>query len=326
MSTENSSDHISGQQEPRPHLALIAGPTASGKSDYALALAQALAREGRPAVIINADSAQLYADLPILSAAPAAEDLAAAPHTLYGAWDGATACSAADWAARARAAVDAAHAAGVVPILVGGTGLYIRTLLYGIAPVPAIDPAVREAVRALPVAAAYAALMTQDPVRAAALHPADTTRIARALEVVRSTGHPLAHWQAKLEGGIGDRVTVDPLILLPDRAWLYERCDRRFQRMMAGGAVEEVQALLARDLPPDMPVMRAIGVAEIAGYLHSQWDLDEAIVRGAQATRNYAKRQYTWFRHQLPEAWPRLVDHHRESFEIASHFVSLFHD
>ena len=276
-------------------------------------------------MIINADSAQLYADLPILSAAPGADDLAAAPHALYGAWDGATACSAADWAARAREAVDEAHAAGVVPILVGGTGLYIRTLLYGIAPVPAIDPAVREAVRALPVAEAYAALTAQDPARAAALHPADTTRIARALEVVRSTGHPLAHWQARLEGGIGERVTVDPLILLPDRAWLYERCDRRFRLMMAGGAVEEVRALLARALPADMPVMRAIGVAEIAGYLRGEWDFDEAVLRGAQATRNYAKRQYTWFRHQLPEVWPRPADIHRERFDISHYFVSLFH-
>jgi len=323
MSTETSPES-SDENLVRKPVGLIAGPTASGKSDLALRLAHALEKSGRGAVIINADSAQLYADLPVLSAAPSPEEAAQVPHRLYGAWDGAQACSAADWAARAREEIADAHAAGITPILVGGTGLYLRTLLHGIAPVPAIDPAIRDAVRALPTAEAYAALQAADPERAAALHPADTTRIARALEVVRSTGQPLAHWQQQLSGGIAEQIALAPLVLLPDRAWLYDRCDHRFAQMVAGGALEEVRALLARGLDPALPVMRAIGVAEIAGYLSRTSDLPEAIAKGAQATRNYAKRQYTWFRHQPPAEWPRLASDGVKNFNPFDHFVSLF--
>ncbi|MDE1915990.1 MAG: tRNA (adenosine(37)-N6)-dimethylallyltransferase MiaA [Sphingomonadales bacterium] len=309
----------------RPPLALIAGPTASGKSDYAMALAQALIARGRSPVIINADSAQLYADLPILSAAPPPEDTARVPHRLYGAWDGSVACSAADWAARASQEIALAHARGQTPILVGGTGLYIRTLLEGIAPVPAIDVAVRETVRALPVAQAYARLQQADPERAAALHPADSTRIARALEVVLSTGQSLAHWQQRKEGGIGDQVALHPLILLPERDWLYERCDRRFALMIERGAVGEVEALLARGLGEDMPVMRAIGVPQIAGYLRGMSNLEEARAQGSQATRNYAKRQYTWLRHQPPADWPRKTGGFEKYIANASYFDILLH-
>jgi len=325
MSTELSPDSSCGPDN-RPRVGLIAGPTASGKSDCALRLAEALEKAGRKACIINADSAQLYADLPVLSAAPSADDCARAEHRLYGAWDGAQACSAADWAARARAQIDAVHAAGVTPVLVGGTGLYIRTLLDGIAPVPAIDPAVREAVRAMAVGEAYGKLSRHDPERAAMLHPNDSTRIARALEVVVSTGQSLGAWQARLEGGIGHRIALAPLILLPDRDWLYERCDRRFGMMVEAGAVDEVAALLARELAPDLPVMRAIGVAEIAGYLRGETTLPQAIAAASQATRNYAKRQYTWLRHQMPGEWARLESLTGESFDMAGHFVSLFHD
>lgn len=256
-------------------------------------------------MVINADSAQVYADLSVLSARPTAEEMRGIEHRLFGAWDGAQACSAADWAAAAIREIDEAHEAGAVPILVGGTGLYIRTLLDGIAPVPEIDPTVRQAVRALPVAEAHAALVREDPERAAALSPNDAARIARALEVVRSTGRGLKAWQAERSGGIGGRVTLHPAILLPERPILYERCDRRFARMLTAGAVAEVEALLARDLDPTLPVMRAIGVPEIAAYLHGSASLAEAEARGAQATRNYAKRQFTWLRHQPPSEWPR---------------------
>ena len=324
MSTDLSPETVSSHAAKAP-LALIAGPTASGKSDCALHLAESLARAGRRAVIINADSAQLYADLPVLSAAPPPEDCARAPHRLYGAWDGAVACSAADWTARAREEISTAHATGAVPILVGGTGLYIRTLLDGIAPVPEIDPAVREAVRALPVAEAYAALSAADPERAALLHPADTTRIARALEVVRSTGRPLAYWQQRMEGGIGNNIALAPLVLLPEREWLYERCNRRFALMLKRGAVAEVEALLARDLAPEMPVMRAIGVPEIAGMLRGSWGLAEAETLGATATRQYAKRQYTWLRHQPPAEWHRhTAPYSVKDFDLQAHFASLF--
>lgn len=269
-------------------------------------LAQALEAQGRRAVIVNADSAQVYADLAVLSARPSPAEMGGVDHRLFGAWDGSTACSAADWAARARAEIADIHAQGGGAILVGGTGLYLRTLLDGIAPIPLIDPAVRAEVRALPVAEAHAALAREDPARAALLAPADAARIARALEVVRATGKPLADWQARREGGIADEVSLHPLVLLPERAWLYERCDRRFALMLEHGAIEEVRALLARDLDPALPVMRAIGVPEIAAFLRGDLPLDEARARGAQATRNYAKRQYTWFRHQPPPHWPRV--------------------
>lgn len=317
-----------GDSGARPLVGLIAGPTASGKSELALRLGEELAArwgaEGRRAVIINADSAQLYADLPVLSAAPSPQDLARVEHRLYGAWDGAVACSAADWAARAKEEIAAAHGAGAVPVLVGGTGLYIRTLLDGIAPVPPIDAAVREAVRAMPVSEAYAALERADPARAAALHRHDTTRVARALEVVWSTGKGLAHWQAQKLGGIGGQVALAPLVLNPERGWLYERCDRRFAMMLAGGAVEEVEALLARGLAPDLPVMRAIGVAEIAAMLRGEIGREAALAAGAQATRQYAKRQYTWLRNQMPADWPRLATWGAENYHLPDDFVSLF--
>ena len=283
-------------------VALIAGPTASGKSDLAVRLAQAL---DKPSVVINADSAQVYADLRVLSARPSEQEMADVPHSLFGTWDGAVACSAADWAAAAKREIEHTHQAGSVPILVGGTGLYIRTLLDGIAPIPQIDPAVRETVRALPADEAFAALQDADPERADRLHPGDGQRIARALEVVRSTGRTLGDWQKQSEGGIAENITLTPLILLPERETIYARCDTRFAAMLENGAAEEVEALLERDLSPDLPVMRAIGVPEIAGWLRGAWSKEEAIAKGAQATRNYAKRQFTWLRNQPPQDWPR---------------------
>jgi tRNA dimethylallyltransferase len=302
----------------RKPVALIAGPTASGKSDLAVELALTL---GRPCVVINADSAQVYRDLRVLSARPTEAEMCGVPHRLFGEWDGAEPCSAADWAARARREIEDAHLAEQVPILVGGTGLYLRTLLDGIAPIPGIDRAVRAAVREMPVDAAFAALQAEDPERAAVLKPGDAQRIARALEVVRSTGRPLAEWQRERIGAIGQAVGLHPLVLLPPREWLYARCDTRFERMMERGAVEEVETLLARGLSPSLPVMRAIGVPEIAGYLRGEWSREEAGARGQQATRNYAKRQYTWFRRQPPQDWPRCES---ERCGISAYFERLF--
>jgi tRNA dimethylallyltransferase len=283
-------------------VALIAGPTASGKSALALALA-----EKANGVIINADSAQIYRDLPILSAAPSTEESARSEHRLYGVRDAVDPCSAADWAELAKREIDDVQKSGRLPILVGGTGLYLRTLLDGIAPVPPIDPAVRKRVRAASVEANLAKLRDADPEAAARLNPNDRTRIARALEVALSTGRTLADWQARREGGIGGDISLKALILLPPRPWLYERCDGRFQAMVDSGAIEEVQALLARNLDPSLPVMRAIGVREIAEFLAGEIDRGEMIARGSQATRNYAKRQYTWFAHQPPADWPRFT-------------------
>lgn len=307
MSTANSLDTPYDMAAgDRPPLALIAGPTASGKSDCAVALGQMLERRGRKAVVINADSSQVYSDLIVLSARPTEEEMGGIEHRLFGAWDGSETCSAADWAKRAAETIADVHREGAVPILVGGTGLYIRTLLDGIAPIPSIDPEIRDAVRALPVDQAYAALTIEDPERAARLAPADTTRIARALEVIRSTGRTMSDWQTQLTGGIGDKLSIHPAILLPERATLYARCDLRFDRMIARGALEEVERLLTRQFDPNQPVMRAIGVPELANVLRGEMTLENAVSKGAQATRNYAKRQFTWLRHQPPEHWPRM--------------------
>jgi len=286
----------------RRAAALIAGPTASGKSALALALAE---RSG--GVVINADSAQVYRDLRIVSARPMPEEEERAPHRLYGTRDGAQPCSAAEWARDAKAAIGEAHQDGRVPILVGGTGLYIRTLLDGIAPVPDIDPRVRATVRALDVADAHAALRREDASAAARLGPSDSVRIARALEVVRSTGKPLSAWQANKVGGIVNTINLMPLILLPPREWLYARCDRRFEAMMSEDGVEEVAALLARGLDPALPVMRAIGVREIASFLSGALTREDALAAGRTATRQYAKRQYTWFSRQPPADWARFT-------------------
>lgn len=299
---------MSTRQSPeKPKLALIAGPTASGKSALAVELALKAESAGRRAVIINADSAQVYSDLRILSARPAEHEMRGIEHRLFGTWDGDRACSAADWAQAAKQEIEELHANNILPILVGGTGLYIRTLLDGIAPVPTIDPAIRSEVRALSQTDARAALELEDPLAAARLAPADTARTARALEVVRSTGRYLSDWQSERDGGIGDQVDLHTTILLPERTWLFERCDRRFYLMLDHGAGDEVNALLARDLDPTLPVMRAIGVREIAAMFKGELSRDQALEAGQTATRQYAKRQYTWFRRQLP-AGPLVLD------------------
>ena len=287
----------------RPRLALIAGPTASGKSALALALAE---RTG--GTVINADSAQVYADLRIISARPTPAQEARAPHRLYGYRDAASPCSAADWAADSKREIAAAHAAGRLPILAGGTGLYVRTLIDGIAPVPEIDPAIRAKVRSFTVAHNYAALEQEDAEAAARLRPSDSTRVARALEVVRSTGRPLAQWQKERAGGLGQEVDLVPLVLLPPRDWLYQRCDERFEKMMSDEGIEEVRSLVDRGLNPLLPAMRAIGVSEIAAYLRGELSREAALAAGRTATRQYAKRQYTWFSRQPPAHWPRLAE------------------
>ena len=259
-------------------------------------------------VIVNADATQIYRDLPILSAAPSEEDQATAEHRLFGVRDGALPCSAADWAEMARREIADVHGNGRTPVLAGGTGLYLRTLLDGIAPVPKIDAEVRREVREAPVADNYGRLQTLDPEATARLKPNDSARIGRALEVITSTGRTLAEWQKEKTGGIANQVRIRPLILLPPRDWLYARCDRRFAGMVDEGAVEEVKRLIERKFNPNLPVMRAIGVRELCSYLRGELSLDQAIAAGQQATRRYAKRQYTWFAHQPPADWPRFTE------------------
>ena len=243
-------------------------------------------------------------------------------HRLFGTWDGATPCSAGTWSDAAKAEIAALHCDRAIPILVGGTGLYMRTLLDGIAPVPEIDPAIRAAVRALPQPTARGALELEDPEAASRLAPADNSRTARALEVVRSTGMPLRHWQQQLTGGIGGAISLHPLVLLPDRETLYDRCDQRFAQMLEQGAVEEVRHLVARNLDPALPVMRAIGVREIAAWLAGSLSRDAMVEAGQLATRQYSKRQYTWFRNQPPTDWKHMAT---QDVDISAVFEGLFH-
>jgi tRNA dimethylallyltransferase len=283
-----------------PPLALIAGPTASGKSALALTLAERIG-----GTILNADASQVYRDLRVVTARPSLEEEARAPHRLFGHVDAGVAHNVALWSEEAKAAIGEVHTAGGTPILVGGTGLYIRTLLEGIAPVPEIDPAIRAEVRALDVTDAHAALAREDASAAERLRPSDTTRVARALEVVRSTGRPLADWQREKSGGIGHAVKLSPLLLVPDSDWLAARIDARFVTMLEDGAIEEVDALIARALDPALPAMRAIGVPEIAAWRAGTLSREEMIDRAQVASRQYAKRQRTWFRHQPPAEWKR---------------------
>ncbi len=303
-------------RSPKPRVALIAGPTASGKSALGIAIA-----ERHDGVVVNADASQVYADLRILTARPSPADERRVPHRLFGHVDGADArYSAARWATEARDAIDATVAAGKLPVLVGGTGLYLRTLIDGIAPVPEIDPAIRDAVRALPVADAHARLAIEDPAAAARLAPADTTRVARALEVVRSTGRPIADWQASRGGGIGGDIDLVAVVLLPERDGLIDAIDARCAAMIEHGAIDEVAALIARtDLPRDAPIRRAIGVPPLAALLAGTIEQSAAIARLQVDTRRYAKRQYTWFRNQPPPNWFRT----KQSVEAMQYIATL---
>ncbi|TRW17566.1 tRNA (adenosine(37)-N6)-dimethylallyltransferase MiaA [Glacieibacterium frigidum] len=282
----------------RPRVAIIAGPTACGKSALALEVAEAL-----NGTIINADASQVYADLRILTARPSDADMARVPHLLYGVLDGSEAGSAASWAALARAAVADTLAVGRLPILVGGSGLYLRTLLDGIAAVPPIDAEVREAVRALDGVAAHAALTDEDPAAAARLNPADRQRVQRALEVVRGTGRSLAAWQATATNGLAATADICGMIVDLPRDELRARCDARFDAMLAAGGLEEVRTLAARRLDPGLPVMTAIGVPPLLAHLAGTLSLADAADDARHATRRYAKRQQTWFRNQTPGWW-----------------------
>lgn len=279
---------------------VIAGPTAAGKSRVALDLAE---RVG--GTVINADASQVYADLRILSARPSPADEARVPHALYGVLDGADTCSAAGWADLARSIIASVLAAGRVPIVTGGSGLYLHALLDGVAPVPPIDPAIRAEVRALTPAAARAALAAADPEAAARL--TDPQRVARALEVVHSTGRTLADWQTIPAGGLAATVDLRAYVVDRPRAELHARIDARLDAMVTEGALDEVAALVERGLPADAPVMKALGVSSFAAMLSGQITLDEAIGATRGATRRYAKRQQTWFRNQTA-AWIRIAN------------------
>ncbi len=280
-------------------VVIVAGPSASGKSALALALAEAF-----DGTVINADSMQVYRDLRVVTARPTAGDEARVPHRLYGVIDAAEACSAGRWRAMALAEVEAAQKAGRLAILAGGTGLYLRALLEGLVPVPPVPESTRQEARALydrlGSAAFKEALSALDAETAATLAPGDSQRLIRAYEVARATGRGLADWRRDATPAPPFRASA--VVLLPPRPALYARCDARFLRMVEEGAAAEVAALLARGLDARLPAMKAVGVGELGAYLAGHCSLPDAIAAAQQATRRYIKRQYTWFRHQLPES------------------------
>jgi tRNA dimethylallyltransferase len=279
---------------------LIAGPTASGKSALALALAE---RFG--GTVINTDSMQVYRDLRIITARPTPEEEARVPHRLYGHVDASVNFSAGAWVADAASALAEARALDSLPIFIGGSGLYFKALTQGLSAVPPIPAEIREAVRARldrdGVEALHAELARRDGVSAERLKPRDRSRIARALEVVEATGRSLADWHRDGLPALLPPGAFSALFLAPEREALYARIDARFATMLETGALEEVAALEARGLDPLLPAMKAHGVPALIRHLRGELTLEEASAIGRADTRHYAKRQFTWFRHQLPE-------------------------
>ena len=286
-----------------PRLTLIAGPTASGKSRLALEMAE---RTG--AVIINADSQQLYADLRVLSARPSVEDEARADHRLYGVADAAESWSVGRWTRAVMPLLEELAAQDRPALLVGGTGLYFNALTRGLADIPAVPDAVRDTVQAaydLEGEAAFRRRLAEvDPASAAAITPGDRQRLIRALAVAQSTGRSLSDWKADTRPLLAPG-SYDALVVEPPRDRLYANCDARVALMIKHGAVDEVRALLARNLDPALPAMKAVGVPELTAHLSGQTSLDKAIAAIRLSTRHYAKRQLTWFRNQTRD-WPRL--------------------
>jgi tRNA dimethylallyltransferase len=289
---------VSSQEDSK--AVLIAGPTASGKSALAIALAQ---KTG--GIVINADSMQVYRDLRVITARPTVDEEAAVPHRLYGRVDAAVNFSAGSWVADAAKVLAEARAQNHLPVFVGGSGLYFKALTRGLSAVPPIPPEIRDGVRARlerdGVEALHAELRQRDPASAERLKPRDRTRIARALEVVEATGRSLTDWHREGLPPLLPPGEFNALFLSPDREQLYSRIDARFDAMLKAGALEEVASLAARNLDPLLPAMKAHGVPALIRHLKGEITLDEAAAIGRADTRHYAKRQFTWFRHQLPE-------------------------
>ena len=286
---------------------MITGPTASGKSSLALAVADRIENHGREPVIVNADSMQVYDGLHILTARPDPVEEARCRHVLYGHVNPAEAYSTGRWLRAVRDILDRLQD-GNVPIFVGGTGLYFKALTEGFSAIPEIPEIVRTRVRRslaeIGAENLHAELSTADPQAARTIWPGDSQRIVRAMEVLQATGQSIVVWQSagNTKPAIGER-RVQSLIVMPDRAKLYQRIDLRFDQMIRRGAVDEVRAFLQRGLDPALPAMKAIGVDELGGFLRSERTLDDAIDRSKQRTRQYAKRQMTWMRNQMAD-WP----------------------
>lgn len=286
-----------------PRLTLIAGPTASGKSRLALDMA-----EKTGAVIINADSQQLYADLRILTARPAIEDEARAEHRLYGVADAAESWSVGRWTRAVMPLLEELAAQDRPALLVGGTGLYFNALTRGLADIPAVPDAVRDTVQAeydLEGEAAFRRRLAEvDQTAAAAITPGDRQRLIRALAVAQATGRSLSDWKADTKPLLTPGA-YETLVVEPPRDRLYAACDVRVSQMIQHGALDEVRTLLARNLDPTLPAMKAVGVPELAAHLSGATTLDQAVAAIRLSTRHYAKRQLTWFRNQTSD-WARV--------------------
>ncbi|QAS78895.1 tRNA (adenosine(37)-N6)-dimethylallyltransferase MiaA [Rhizobium acidisoli] len=285
---------------------LITGPTASGKSALALELARRHA-----GVVINADSMQVYDTLRVLTARPSEEEMQGVPHHLYGHVPAGAAYSTGSWLRNVSALLPALRAAGRLPVFVGGTGLYFKALTGGLSDMPDIPEALREELRGRLLEEGpdrlHAELAEVDPAMAAGLNRQDGQRIVRALEVVKATGRSIADFQGQSGPVVIDAAQARKIVVLPERAVLHARINGRFEKMLREGAEDEVRALLALGLPAEAPVMKAIGVSQIAAMLNGEMTRDEVLEKGAAATRQYAKRQMTWFRNQMDESWERLT-------------------
>lgn len=292
--------------EPLKTAVLIAGPTASGKSALALEIAR---REN--GIVVNADSMQVYAVLRVLTARPGDAELALVPHHLYGHVDPRQAYSTGQWVRDVARLVRSEGLAGRRVVFVGGTGLYFRALLEGLSSMPSIPAPIREKWRAALVedgaGALHAVLERDDPQSAAAIGPADGQRIVRALEVFEASGRSIAYWQGIAGHPLVDRENARLIVLEPDREILRQRIDTRFDAMMKEGAMEEARALWALRPDPAMPVMKAIGVRELIAADRGELSMADAIERAKTATKQYAKRQSTWFRNQLGPGWLRVA-------------------
>ncbi len=279
----------------------MAGPTASGKSALALDFAK-----NDNGVIINADSMQIYREIPIITAQPGLAMLQQIPHFLYGTIAVTEPFSVAKWLELVQKEINNAHAIGKTPILVGGTGMYIKALTDGIAQIPEISTTIRQQVRQMceveNAAAIHKILCAADPQMAAKLNPADTQRLIRAYEVLLQTGKSLLYWQQQKSPALFPPEIFSSFILLPQRDKIYRQCEQRLVQMVEDGALDEIKALADMQLPPNLPAMRALGVPEFLAHVKGELTLAKAIELAQQHTRNYVKRQFTWFRHQMPGA------------------------
>ena len=285
---------------------LITGPTASGKSALAVDLARAHGGE-----VINADSMQVYDTLRVLTARPDAAEMGGVAHHLYGTVPAGQAYSTGEWLRAVGPILEDVRARGRIPVFVGGTGLYFKALTGGLSEMPEVPPEVRAKWRRRLAEdgpwALHAELGSRDPEMADQLGTSDGQRIVRALEIIDATGRSLASFQARAGRGLVDPGRARKLIVEPDRAVLHDRINRRFAGMFDAGAIEEVEALLRLDLPKELPVMKAIGVPQIAALLRGELTREQVISQASAATRQYAKRQLTWCRNQMDESWERVT-------------------